>query len=373
MRQEIRPGPRNLEVGSTAVTAPSTDHAARLLATLPRPGSVVFLGTNDSGKTTWTRALANAAAAAGVAVAVVDADVGQSEIGPPGTVALAHLREPVDALDTLRPSAMTFVGSVTPVGHLLPLVVGTKRLVERARARGAELVLVDTSGLVEGELGRTLKLHKLDLLAPDVVIALERGNELVPLLRLLAASPARLERLPVDPSASRKPPALRRARRQARMSRYLAGARRHEIDLQTLPAAGAWLFTGETLAPRFLRFAEQALGAAVLHGERLPDAVRLVVRGSANPAGADLIREELRRPRVLLTPAHALQGLMVGLLDAEGWTMGVGLIEEVRYDAARLIVRVPLPSVASARQLRFGRLRLRPDGSEIGPVRPGEL
>ena len=36
-------------------------------------------------------------------------------------------------------------------------------------------------------------------------------------------------------------------------------------------------------------------------------------------------------------------------------------------------VLTPLTHVGMIRQLRLGRLRLRPDGSEIGPVRPGDL
>jgi polynucleotide 5'-hydroxyl-kinase GRC3/NOL9 len=344
-----------------------------LLDDLPRPAVLLLLGANDTGKSTLTLALANAAVARGLAVAVVDADVGQSEVGPPGTLSLARVRAPVESLTLLRPGAMAFVGSVTPVGHLLPVVVGTKRLAERALARGAELVLVDTSGLVDGEIGRALKLHKIDLLAPDRVLALERREELSPLLRLLNGRTTRVERLPVAAGARPKPPGLRRARRQARLGHYLAEARPLCVDAREIPAAGGWLFGGEALAPRHLRFAERALGARVLYGERHSGVVRLVVRGRAEPAGFAVLREEWHRGKVLLTPDTTFRGLMVGLIDADSWTAAVGIIEGVDYDAARLTLRAPLSALGGIRQLRYGRLRLRPDGSEIGVVRPGEL
>ena len=39
----------------------------------------------------------------------------------------------------------------------------------------------------------------------------------------------------------------------------------------------------------------------------------------------------------------------------------------------RLRVLSPLRSEGALRGLRYGRVRLRPDGTEIGPVRPGDL
>jgi polynucleotide 5'-hydroxyl-kinase GRC3/NOL9 len=374
----LLPVGRNLSPDEATVVIPSSAPEARLLALAPR-GVVMLLGAGDTGKTTLTLAVANAAVAAGIPTAVVDADVGQSEVGPPGTIALARLSAPVSSWEELKPSAMAFVGGTSPAGHLLPVVVGTKRMVEEARRGGAELVLVDTSGLVAGELGRTLKLHKIDLVAPDLVVALHRGDELDPIVRLAEASGVRVERLPVAAAARPKPPGLRRARRAAHFHRYFEGARLHEIDARAVATAGSWLFTGEALAPRFLRFAERVLGVPVPYGELMPDSLRLVARArSGGPergrasALADL-QEQFHRPRVLLTPPHAFQGLLVGLLEPGRLLVALGILEAVDFDAGRLNVRTPLFSIAAVRQLRFGRLRLRPDGSEIGLVRPGEL
>ncbi len=58
-------------------------------ALLARPGIAVVLGTSDSGKTTLCRILAEHWRIAGRTVGLVDADIGQSSIGPPATTALA--------------------------------------------------------------------------------------------------------------------------------------------------------------------------------------------------------------------------------------------------------------------------------------------
>jgi polynucleotide 5'-kinase involved in rRNA processing len=80
---------------------------------------------------------------------------------------------------------MYFVGANSPQGQLLPLVVGAGIMLNRAIDEGADLVVVDTSGLVSGVYGQILKFHKIELLQPDVVIGLQRGEELDPLLGIV--------------------------------------------------------------------------------------------------------------------------------------------------------------------------------------------
>ena len=67
-----------------------TAELARRLADLPVTGSLtgLVLGASDTGKTTLVETLAGKLAEAGP-VAVVDADIGQSHIGPPATVGWA--------------------------------------------------------------------------------------------------------------------------------------------------------------------------------------------------------------------------------------------------------------------------------------------
>lgn len=57
------------------------------------PGIAMVIGASDSGKTTWVGLAARHLVQAGkLPAAIVDADVGQSTIGPPTTVALAVLQ-----------------------------------------------------------------------------------------------------------------------------------------------------------------------------------------------------------------------------------------------------------------------------------------
>jgi polynucleotide 5'-kinase involved in rRNA processing len=150
-------------------------------------GVDVLIGGMDSGKSTLARRIAAAGIAEGLTVGLLDADVGQSTIGPPTTVGLRLCRSEADLTpEALRQADhLAFTGSISPEGHLLPLVTGTRLLLDRARAEGADLVIVDTTGLVSGVYAQILKFHKIGVLQPDLVIGIARGEELEPLLGVI--------------------------------------------------------------------------------------------------------------------------------------------------------------------------------------------
>ena len=149
--------------------------------------TVLLVGGLDSGKSTLGRRLLTEALVAGRTGAFLDGDLGQKTVGPPATVCLKHVRTPEDLQpDRLAvPDALAFVGATSPQGHLLPLVTGLTRLLTRARAEGADLVVVDTSGMVSGIYGQLVKFHKVEMLEPDLVVGVRRGEELDPVMGVI--------------------------------------------------------------------------------------------------------------------------------------------------------------------------------------------
>src|SRR5436190_22922974 len=133
----------------------------------------VVIGASDAGKTTLVAQLAGELAARGGPVAVVDADVGQSEIGPPTTVGLGRVTGRLERLSEATLIALQFVGISSPARDIRGVVDATRRMTERAQAEGLTRVLVDTSGLVAGWPGRLLKDRKIDAVAPDLLLVLE--------------------------------------------------------------------------------------------------------------------------------------------------------------------------------------------------------
>jgi polynucleotide 5'-hydroxyl-kinase GRC3/NOL9 len=204
----------------------------------------MLIGGLDSGKSTFGKTIARAGLEAGRSVAYLDADVGQKVVGPPTAVTLRLLRDPQDLepVALSRPDAMYFVGANSPQGQLLPLVVGAGIMLNRAIDEGADLVVVDTSGLVSGVYGQILKFHKIELLQPDVVIGLQRGEELDPLLGIVQRFfSTEVVVLPVDTEVRSVSVEERAQNREEAFRRYFEGPLQRwrikpTVFMPTLPA-----------------------------------------------------------------------------------------------------------------------------------------
>ena len=172
--------------------------------------SVLFVGGLDSGKSSMARATAAYALRLGRSVAYLDADVSQKTVGPPGTVGMKHIREPDDLTHERMAAAdaIGFVGSTSPQDHLLPLV-------------GADLVVVDTGGEVSGIRGQLVKYYKVDTLEPDLVVALQRGEELEPIVGVVERFfGIEVVRLGIHPAVVPTTVDERMAQREESMRRY---------------------------------------------------------------------------------------------------------------------------------------------------------
>ena len=266
-------------------------------------GVVVLVGGIDSGKTTLGRAVVAAGLRAGRTVAFLDADLGQKTVGPPACVALRVVRGESDlqAGDGAPPDELSFVGSTSPQGQLLPLVVGTGLLQARAKELGADLVVVDTSGLVSGVYGQILKFHKIELLQPDVVIGLARGEELDPLLGIVRRFfPTDVVTLQVHPDVRSTSVEERAKRREEAMRGYFGDSQQR------------WKVKPTVFMP--------ALPPLFDHAQ--------------------------------------LDRLLVGMSDGQGRTSGIGYLEHSAEDG---VLRLISPVADAPTALKLGSVRLDPD------------
>jgi len=190
----------------------------------------MVIGESDVGKTTLVTALAKELARRKRSVAVVDADLGQSEIGPPTTIGLGRVGPSLTRLSEAKLVAMAFVGSTSPARRLRATVLGTSRMVERARRLGFARILIDTSGLIRGPLGHALKRAKIDRVRPDILIVLQRADECEELLRRYEGGRVAIVRL-LAADRGRRSPAVRARHRRRAFARYFANARTTRLDL----------------------------------------------------------------------------------------------------------------------------------------------
>lgn len=147
-------------------------------------GVVMIIGEAETGKTTLARMLLRDAVDHGRTVAYVDGDVAAATVGPVACVGLRFVSS-VEDIETLSdPDELRFVGAVEPNGVVLPHVVAVTALINIAKQK-ASLVICDTTGVVTGVVGQTLKYHLVELAKPTLVIAIRRGAELDPVIGML--------------------------------------------------------------------------------------------------------------------------------------------------------------------------------------------
>lgn len=190
---------------------------------LTERGTAMFLGRSDSGKSTLVKYLVRRLVEAGTPVALVDADIGQSALGLPGTVSRKTFLSPADT-ETFHFAHLSFVGSVNPA-HIIPLLVSeTRRMANQAREEAA-ITLIDTTGLVDGSIGMALKFAKLQAVAPELLVAVAAHQELEQILSQTDI-PA-IIRLSPSPLVKRRSPAVRNRYRHARLCAYFLGSREY--------------------------------------------------------------------------------------------------------------------------------------------------
>ena len=258
----------------------------------------VIVGAGDTGKTTLAAHLASTLAAGGARVAIVDADVGQSEIGPPTTVGLGAVTRPLARLQEAELVALEFIGDTSPVRRIGHTADAAGRLVRRALADGFAHVVVDTGGFVQGALGLALKRAKLRAIDPDLVIVVQRRDESEPLARAIggAGRPAVL-RVAASPAARRRTQTERRLHRDRALAAYLQ---------------------------------------------------------SAASISVPLARVDVPAPRGAPPPA-IVEGLLVGVYGPGDEMLGVGRVRAVDEPGERIVVDTPVPPARIAR-LRAGRV-----------------
>ncbi len=340
---------------------------------------VLILGGTDVGKTTFTRLLVNRLTGQGHRVGIVDADLGQSEIGPPACVGLAFADTPVEALSDLTPHALAFVGSTSPPSHLLEHVGGVRRLADMVVPHS---LIIDTSGFLQGAAARRLNQTEFDLLLPTHVVGLQREGELEAILGpIRRREGCTLHTPPIPAVIGKKPPSFRTQRRIMRFAAYFDAAVQHTYELDQVALVGTWLNGGTPVAAHLLKFLNQSLnesqgqGIRVYHAEMAGRHLGMMVSRPVAPdaPGIGTAQGQLRAQSVSITVAPRLRHLLLGLEGGNGKLLGLGLLEAIDFRRRTLGVLTPVRASGAARVIRMGSLRVAPNGSEVGMLRPNEI
>jgi len=304
---------------------------------------VLVLGASDSGKSTFCRFLYRYLVAKEKSAVMIDADIGQKDIGPPACITSGFPRETA-ATEISDAAGFFFVGGVSPFGRFLPIIVGVGRLTDLA---GAVFKIIDTTGLVNG-VGRILKGYKIEAVRPDVIVAIQRAAELE--LLLSAHRSCRILRIPASANAVVRTRDERTRAREAAFSAYFRSAVEVELGIDRLVFQRSRIFNGKPVKKSDFIYCEQsAEGLLAVTGKEIP----------------------VKRGLTIVKPGFE-ENLLCGVADRINTGLGLAIIGGI--DLRKRTVRLVSPVKREAIEvLQMGDIYVSMDGRALGSRKPGDF
>lgn len=326
-----------------------------------KPHLIMVIGNVDVGKTFFTTYVANTLLKHGVRVAVLDGDVGQSDIGPPSTIGIGIFERPVGLLHEVPTRAAHFVGAMSPANHMLEFIVGMKKLVELG-LKEADVVIVNTPGWISGGPGRALQLNVMELLNPNLLVALQRERGLEHLL--ISIPHVKVRRIPVYQKVRSRSIAERTLLRWLALARYFEGSNRITLDLRKVRLGRCYYHTGDPIDPKTLD-----VQAPVAYAEKIPEGLLVVTESELDGEVMQGLKAKFEEVKLIVRGSE--QNVLVGLTDSANVLLGIGIIDEIDYARERMAVITPVKNGGKIEAVQFGSMKIKPTGEEIGTIRPG--
>ncbi|RLE51223.1 MAG: hypothetical protein DRJ20_02435 [Candidatus Methanomethylicota archaeon] len=347
--------------------------AVNKILNMEKPMTIIVLGDVDSGKSTFCTFLANQSYSKGFKTAIIDNDLGQSDIGPPTTIGLGFLEKPVASLSVVPLFNAFFVGSTSPKGLIDRVIVGARKLLDAALKERAEVIVVNTSGWISGRGARTLKLSLALILNPKVIVAIQRSGELEHLLKpLQGLTNLEIVRIPTPRIIRARNKEERRLIRESSYSRYLTGAKTRVFSMDKVGLMFSFVGTGFPIPREELRNYEPLVGTQLLYGEYSSDALSLVTKSDIPSEQKEqakaFIREETGKDEVIILPQGFERGLLAGFFNSEGRFLGIGVVKEVNF--ARRTIEIMTPVDEDVGLIILGSVKISESGREIRKLDP---
>jgi len=326
------------------------------------PTTVLVVGGVDCGKTAFCTYLANSSLGKKSKVVIVDGDIGQSDIGPPGTVSLSKLNGAVVDLFKLQADELRFIGVTSPSQKTKAVAEALRTLKQRALGQSADLVIVNTDGWVEGKAAVDYKVNLVEKLAPNIIVAVQGNDELSPILK---AMPNHEVIVVSSPQLKKKRDhETRKLLRESAYKKYLKETKVRSFPLSWIAVDGDLMFnkSADVLLKRRI---EELTRKEVLFCQEFPSYIIVMVGKTVSfeEENVKKLESELGK-RVLCLRRGDEEGLLIVLEDATGKVLGLGTISYVDFDKGNIIINTAVNGEVS--KIFVSQIRLDKEGHETG-------
>ena len=337
------------------------EHLARKVV---QPQQVVLvIGATDVGKSTFCRFLIKQGVTSGLRVGFVDADVGQSQIGPPTTIGL-KVFAPNDSIQSLaeidgEPDALYFVGWTSPERHLLQCVTGTRLMVDAALKTGTDFIVVDTTGYIEGETAVVLKQHKIELIKPTHLICLHRSRELDVIVTPFEGNDTiQTHRLLPHRSVTSKSDEFRRKYRESSFARYFSDCIQEILPFDQIHGQRTPFFSGRQANLKEQEMLSNFVDDSVFYAEWGHRSLTLVTLERLPSLIQARLKSHLSLKNLITETPQYFERCLVGLLDASSTIISIGVINAMDFNAKQLKIQCKVGAAAKTRIVQFGRYKM---------------
>jgi polynucleotide 5'-hydroxyl-kinase GRC3/NOL9 len=331
---------------------------------LPKPCTVLVIGDVDCGKNAFCICLVNYALASGLKPTVIDADIGQSEIGPPTAVGSTSVSEQTLDFFSLNAEHVFFVGLTSPSGATDRTIDGIASIKRHISGTLTHLVVVNTDGWIKEEIARQYKSKLIRALGPEAIVAIQNTDELEQILAV-ASETSKVFRVTSPQVKGRRGKETRKELREQGYRKYLEGATTRRLPMKWVRFELTTFGSGTPLTPSKLRELEEVLGYRTLYCEENPKEL-LVVTDEAYAMNVEQV-ENVKKcfgKALRIIGEGDLTGLLIGLFDERRRFLGLGVID--RIDCKNRILKIMTPCKEKVDIVQFGQVKVDKLGREIG-------
>jgi polynucleotide 5'-hydroxyl-kinase GRC3/NOL9 len=329
--------------------------------------SIVVIGPTDAGKTSIAALVANRALLRGYRVAVIDADIGQADIGPPATVSASFVTSPILWLRSLRAEYMRFIGSITPQRNERRIVAAVVSLAEQLRKKGADVIIVDTDGWIQGINSIEYKVEIVRFINADAVIVVGDSalfDIVSTMLGGLKCRPVFMKSPRVRRERSRED---RRVLRSMSYQRYLEPLYERKLFIGRISIFGSCFFSGRRVDTNDLAKISEILKIKVVAASETVDTLYVVTDGQPQPQMISRLAEMYGK-QVYVLDLNVARNALLALIDKNGEEKAIGILKDIDFE--NNVITVLTPYTGEIRGIVLGSIRLAENYEEVGrPVR----
>ncbi len=145
---------------------------------------IIIIGPSDTGKSTLTLYISNFMIKEGLKPIIIDSDIGQGELSPPGCIGISTPSKQTIDLSKYIPNYINFIGDIQPKGYEKRIINCIWKAKNKVLVKDG-IIIINTDGYVSDN-EKNYKIDLIEKINPDCIICMsgsKQGTELFEIIK----------------------------------------------------------------------------------------------------------------------------------------------------------------------------------------------